>query len=60
MTKLREKDSESKKATSSVIAKKDFVICQNDCFLEIKKGDKIDDLKIPTKFIQNLKTEQVI
>lgn len=41
-----------------VIALKDFVICQNDYRLEIKKGDDLSN--VPDKFIENLKTEKVI
>lgn len=42
-----------------MVAKKNFVICQNDFYLEIKQGDKIDQKKCK-KFIENLKTEKVI
>ncbi|HVH96867.1 MAG TPA: hypothetical protein VM682_07990 [Bacillus sp. (in: firmicutes)] len=40
------------------IAKKDFVICQNEHFHEIKAGDDLS--KIPEKFHANLKTEGVL
>lgn len=49
-----------KKAKSGMIALKDFVICANDDFFEIKKGDDIEALNIPKKYYDNLKTEQVI
>ena len=43
---------------SKKIAKKDFVIHQNEFHFEIKKGDDLRD--IPERFHQNLKTENVI
>lgn len=43
-----------------IIAKKDFVICHNEYFYDIKKGDNINELNIPKKFLENLKTEKVI
>ena len=43
-----------------LIALKDFLIFQNDYKQEIKKGDNISVLNIPEKFIENLKTENVI
>ena len=43
-----------------MIAKKDFLIVQNDERYDIKKGDDIVELKVPKKFHDNLKTEQVI
>lgn len=46
------------KEESRLIAKKDFVICHNDYFKEIKKGDDISD--VPPIYIENLKTENVI
>lgn len=39
-------------------AKRDFVICQNDFYFEIKRGDSLD--KVPVKYHDNLKTEGVI
>jgi hypothetical protein len=41
-----------------MIAKKDFVIHQNEHHYEIKKGDDVSD--IPKQFHANLKTEEVI
>lgn len=41
-----------------LVAKKDHVICQNEHFFDIKKGDELSD--IPEHFIQTLKTEGVI
>ena len=41
-----------------LIAKRDFTICQNEHFIEIKAGDDISS--VPEKFIENLKTEKVI
>jgi len=43
-----------------ILAKKDFTICHNEVFIKIKKGDDIETLKIPEKFMQNLETENVI
>lgn len=43
---------------AGVKAKKDFVICQNDYYKEIKAGDDISD--VPEVYHENLKTEQVI
>lgn len=40
------------------IAKRDFVIHQNEFHFEIKEGDDLSE--IPERFHQNLKTEQVI
>ena len=50
------KDNKEKK----LIAKRDFLICQNEFLFKIEKGDDIKELKIPEQFIQNLKTENVI
>lgn len=41
-----------------IIAKKDFIICQNKYFFDIKKGDDIT--KLPKQFYKNLITEGVI
>lgn len=43
-----------------MIAKKDFYIVQNKINIKIKKGDDIAKLKIPERFLQNLKTEKII
>lgn len=51
-----EKVEKSKK----IIAKKDFVICQNEHYYEIKKGDNITELNIPSRFYENLTTENII
>lgn len=40
------------------IAKRDFLIVQNEIRIEIRKGD--DLAAIPERFVQNLKTEGVI
>lgn len=45
------------KASKKLIAKKDWVIVQNDERYEIKKGDEVE---VPKKFIDVLKTENVI
>jgi len=39
-------------------AKKDFIICRNDYYREIKEGDDLSD--IPLMYYANLKTEKVI
>lgn len=54
------KEKKEKKETKKNIAKKDFLIVQNDERYEIKEGDCIEDLKIPSKFYDNLKTEKII
>lgn len=47
-----------KKDFPAMIAKKDFVIHQNEIHIEIKAGDDVSH--VPEKFLENLKTEQVI
>lgn len=44
----------------AVIAKRDFVICQNEILIKIKKGDDLLALQVPERFFPNLKTEGVI
>lgn len=51
---------EPKEPKESLIAKKDFLIVQNDERYDIKKGDNIKQLNIPSKFYENLKTEKII
>jgi len=41
-----------------LIAKRDFVIKQNEFYLEIKTGDDLSE--VPKLYLENLKTEQVI
>ena len=41
-----------------VIAKRDFVIHQNDIHIVIKAGDDLSS--VPEKYLENLKTEAVI
>ena len=43
---------------SPLIAKRAFVICQNEYFREIKEGDDLSD--IPVRYHPNLKTEGVL
>lgn len=43
---------------SQLIAKRDFVIHQNDVHIEIKEGDDVSH--VPERYWQNLKTENVI
>lgn len=48
----------SKEAKSQKIKpKKDFIIFQNEIFIELKKGEETE---VPKKFLENLKTEKVI
>jgi hypothetical protein len=47
-----------KVSKSSLIAKKDFVISQNEYFREIKTGDDLAD--VPERFHDNLKVEKVL
>lgn len=54
-----EEKKEKKKMKKGFEAKKDFVICQNDFYFEIKKGDIINKEELK-KFWENLKTEKVI
>lgn len=49
-----------KTAKKNIIAKKDFLIVQNNERYDIKKGDDIEKLEIPSRFLVNLKTEKVI
>ena len=46
--------------TGKNIALKDFTICQNDVFIEIKKGDDVSKMDIPSRFTENLITEKVL
>ena len=48
------------KKKSKNLAKKDFIINQNDVFISIKKGEDLDKLDIPSRFNETLKTEKVI
>lgn len=49
---------EKKPKSKGSIAKKDFVICHNEYYREIKKGDDISD--VPSKFKSNLKIEGIL
>ena len=51
---------DKKTVKKNIIAKKDFLIVQNDERYEIKEGDDINELNIPSRFYDNLKTEKVI
>lgn len=57
MKKEKELKDEKAKKVSKLIAKKDHVIKHNEHYIEIKKGDEV---KVPEKFIETLKTENVI
>lgn len=52
-----EKKKDSKKGMKKVKPLKDFKIVQNEHKIDLKKGEEIE---VPEKFIQNLKTEKVI
>lgn len=58
----RKKKSEEKKEVkprpSSLVAKRDFVICHNDYCRAIKEGDDLSD--VPEMYLENLKTEGVL
>ncbi len=43
-----------------MIAKKDFIIVQNEERYEIKEGDDISELQIPERFYENLTIEGVL
>lgn len=47
-----------KPAEKARIAKKDFVICQNQYRREIRSGEDISD--VPEVYLPNLKTEGVL
>lgn len=51
---MKEKKNQEQK---KLVAKKDWVIVQNEVRIEIKKGDEV---KVPKKFLTALKTEKVI
>ncbi len=59
MTWDKKKNEESKEGGSAkkLIAKKDWLIVQNDVRIEIKEGDEVN---VPEKFLQTLITEKVI
>ena len=46
------------RAKTKLIAKRDFVIHQNEIHIEIKTGDDLSN--VPKLFLENLKTEKVI
>jgi hypothetical protein len=46
------------KTKARLIAKRDFVIHQNEHHIEIKAGDDLSS--VPKMFLENLKTENVI
>lgn len=49
---------EKKEKKPEMIAQKDFVICYNEIFREIKKGDDLSDIQ--EIFLANLMTEGVL
>ena len=51
-----DKKKEEKKV-KKLIAKKDHLIVQNDVRIEVKKGEEV---KVPERFLETLKTEKVI
>jgi hypothetical protein len=58
--KKKKPSAEAKTAdvSSSLVARKSFVICQNDYLRTIQPGDDLSD--VPERFIPNLKTEGVL
>ena len=50
---------EKKKTSEKLIAKKDFIIFQNETYIGIRKGDELDKDSLK-KFLDNLRTEKVI
>jgi hypothetical protein len=46
------------KPQSDRIAQRDFVICHNDYFRQIKEGEDLSD--VPALYLENLKTEGVL
>lgn len=50
----------AKTKKEKIIAKRDFLIVQNDERYDIKEGDDIVELKVPKKFYSNLKIENII
>jgi hypothetical protein len=56
---MSEKKEEKKEIKDEkLVAKKDFIINQNDHHFNIKKGDELS--LVPKHFLPNLKTEGVI
>jgi hypothetical protein len=53
----QEENNKKKSSGKKLIAKKDHLIVQNEVRIEIKKGDEV---KVPKKFLEVLKTEKVI
>lgn len=51
------KEVKTKSEFTEIKPLKDFVICMNEFYYEIKKGEKI---KVHKMFLPNLKTEKVI
>lgn len=57
MNSKKEVEQENKPKAKKLIAKRDHTIVQNNERYEIKKGEEV---KIPKKFLEVLKTENVI
>jgi hypothetical protein len=55
---MSEKSKKKQPAKEAMIAKRDFLIVQNDYRREIKTGDDISD--VPERYHENLRTEKVI
>lgn len=56
---MEEKETKKSKKEKKFVAKKDFVIAQNDFIYIIKEGDEVNKKEL-SKFWENLKTEKVI
>jgi len=57
---IKKATEKKEKSNEKLIAKRDFLIEQNDVFIEIKEGDDLEAIKIPERFFANLQTENVI
>lgn len=55
--KGKDEDKPKKKTSVSIVPLKDWLIVQNDIRINLKKGEEIE---VPKRFIETLKTEKVI
>lgn len=60
MTEEEFRKGKKPKSKSSRTALKDHVLCQNEYFFDIKKGDDLNELEVPKKFDDVLITEKVL
>ena len=54
---MEKEEKKKPKKEKKLIALKDFVVCHNEHYYEIKEGEEV---KVPEMFLENLKTEKVI